>query len=799
MIFLNNIMRVLVLFGIYFSVSTAQNFQDSLTKTERDYLAKHPIIRAHNEENWPPFNFNVNGKPKGFSVDLMNVLAQKIGVKVQYVSGYCWEEFLQMLPTRALDIIINMSITDERKKNMALTHPYIHAKNAIYTNAKKHAYYTLKELRGKKVALVKDFFIQKYIQKHYPSIQQVLVPDLLSALQKLSFEKVDAVVGKQVVVDYLLRENLISSILATDYIKEPGTISHLAFAADKKDAILIRILDKALKSLKPQVLERLKHKWFGINALLDTRELLSPEEKTYLDGKKQLRVCYRTKHIPIEGEGKAGPEGIVIDTVKTIGRRLKINTAFVPTESRKESLNLLRTQRCDVMSEATRISQKAKGFLFTRPFLHYAMVIVTREDAVSIGSLHEAKHKTCALWKDNPLMTYFRKKHPDVQLHVVKDIKEAMRAIQRGQADFSIVPEAIYTHWKLQENYRGLRVSGFAPMQANLCLVVSKNSPKLLSILNKVIQTTPQEAYRAISDKWLKKSVIKRMDYTTFFQIFAVAFLIIGGILVAYRRQQKLLHHIEELNVSLEEKISAALEENEEQKLMMMHQDRLARMGEMISMIAHQWRQPLNNLALSNQLLISKYFKGTLDDQAIAHFKEVSQKQIHYMSETIDDFRSFNKTDKKKTLFCVRDVVKEMVDRTRLLYESFGIVIHYHGDTSAQFDGYPNELAHAIQNLIANARDALKEQAVSPKEIFIHVYESTKGIYISVRDNAGGIPKEIQGQIFEPYFSTKDKRNGTGLGLYMTNVIIREHMGSDIVVNHRKDGTEFVIILKPTS
>jgi len=794
--FLKNIIRIFVLFGAYISVITAQSFQDSLTTVERDYLSNHPVIRAHNEMNWPPFNFNENGEAKGFSIDLMNTLAQIIGVKVHYVSGYSWGDFLQMLPTDALDVMINVSITDERKKTMAFSHPFLHTKNAIYTNVKKQAYYTLDELRGRKVALVKDFFIQKYIQKHYPNIQQVLVPDLLNALQQLSFEKVDAVVGKQVAVDYILRENLISNILATDYIKNPRTISHLAFAADKKETTLIHILDKALQSLDPQVLERLKHKWFGINVLLNTRELLSSKEKAYLKGKKRLRICYRAEHKPLEGEGETGPEGIAIDTVQTVGRRLNINLAFVPTESRQDSLELLRAKHCDMVSSAVQVPDEEGNILFSRPYLRYSMVVVTRDDAQPIGSLRQAEHKTCAIWKDNPLLTRLQKKYPNLQVRVTKGMRDALQAVQKGQADFTIVPKAIYSYWSTRDSCQGLVVSDFAPMQENVCLAVSKSNPQLLGILNKIIQTTPREAYHAISDKWLKGTVIKKTDYTAVFQMLAVALLIIGGILLAYRKQQKLTRHIEELNASLEDRIATALKKNEEQRLMMLHQDRLARMGEMIAMIAHQWRQPLNNLALVNQVLISKYSREILDDTAMEYFKENSQKQIQQMSDTIDDFRNFYKMDKEKMDFCVSDLVAELIRQTRMLYENAGLTVTYHKETCPRFIGYPNELKHAIQNIMSNARDALIAREETDKEIVIKVFENTEGIVISIADNAGGIPEAVRDKIFDPYFSTKDSKNGTGLGLYMTNVIIRDHMGSDIIVNHKSDGTEFMIILK---
>jgi signal transduction histidine kinase len=270
-------------------------------------------------------------------------------------------------------------------------------------------------------------------------------------------------------------------------------------------------------------------------------------------------------------------------------------------------------------------------------------------------------------------------------------------------------------------------------------------------------------------------------------------------ILLAYRRQKKLTHHIEELNTTLEERITEALRKNKEQQAMMLHQDRLARMGEMIAMIAHQWRQPLNNLALTNQLLVSKYTKGKLDDEALAYFKENSKKQITQMSETIDDFRNFYKLEKEKVDFCVSDVVKELIDRTQIIFKDSGVKVTYTAEGCPMFHGYPNELKHAIQNIMSNARDALADKEEDKRQIDINVFEDDHAISIRIHDNAGGMPEEIKEKIFDPYFSTKDAKNGTGLGLYMANVIVAEHMNSEILLHADTEGTEFIIHLKKTA
>jgi polar amino acid transport system substrate-binding protein len=749
---------------------------------------------VHNETNWPPFNFNTNGHPHGFAIDYMNLLAKKIGVKVEYVNGYSWGEFIKMLKTDKLDLMINVSITKERKKSFAFTEPFMHAKNAIYTNVKKQAYYTLEELSGKKVGLIKDFFIQKYITKHYPNIKQVLVPDLPKALELLSFEKVDAVVGKQVVVDYVLRENLISSILATDYIKDDATVSHLAIAGDKRDNVLIGILNKAQQTIAPTVLEELKHKWFGINVLLNTQELLTPKEQAYLKAKKRLRICYRTNRMPIESEGETGPEGIAIDVMHSIVRRLDINAAFVPVESREEAWRFLREKHCNLLSSVLQSPTRNEHVLFTRPYIHYSTVIVTKKgNNINFSQL---KNKRYAAWEKNPMSQYLDKAHMQHQIRFTNNAQEALQAIQKGKAYYTILPQSIFEYFQHRGNYDDLAVTGYAPIQGNLSIGISKSDPELLGILNKILQATPMEAYRAISDKWVQGTVIKKTDYMAFVEVLLVAMMIIGGILLAYRRQTKLKNHIEELNTTLEEKIEVALQKNKEQQIMMLHQDRLARMGEMIAMIAHQWRQPLNNLALVNQLLVSKYKKGNLDDEALTYFQENSKKQITQMSETIDDFRNFYKVEKEKIDFCVSDIIHELIEQTAIIFKDAGIQVTYDAKKCPVFKGYPNELKHAVQNIMSNARDILQEKEIEEKQIVVKVFQDGEDIVISIWDNAGGMTEAVREKIFDPYFSTKDSKNGTGLGLYMANVIVVDHMNSEIIVHANEKSTEFIICLK---
>ena len=767
-----------------------------LTKEERDFLKAHPVLIAHNESNWPPFNFNENGVARGFSVDYMKLLAKRLGVEVDFISGYTWEEFMKMLPTGSLDLIINMAPTEERAKSFAFTHPYISVRNAIYTNLNNQFYYSLDDLKGKRVALPKGFFIQRFLAKNYPQIKQVLVRDQLEALQLLSFGKVDAIIGKQVVVDYLLRKYLLSNIVATNYVNDPRTLSHIAIAVSRKDAILARILDKAQATISPKELEQLRHHWFGINALLDTKAIFSDKERAYLRHKKTVNVCIETDRAPIEFVEKGIPKGVAIDTVQIIAKRLGLKTRFVTTDSWEQTEELMRQRKCDLMPAALQTRRNRSILLFSRSYFSYETIIVTRKELGSVKGLRELEGKVLAARWDTPLTERMEESHPDIRTLEFATYAEAFEAVEKGDADFALTTPPVFNYYKLHMNLKKLHIAGTAPISCDLSIAVRKDELLLFSSIGKILELLPRETFRAINDKWTKSSVVEKMDYALLARYLAAAFLIVLFILVAYIRQRKLSRKIEELNSTLEKKIEEALEKNREQQLLMLHRNRLANMGEMIAMIAHQWRQPLNNLSLLNQLLVAKFNKGQLNEETINYFSENSRKQIQQMSRTIDDFRNFYKPEREKREFCVEEAVHQLIDMVGITFKSEKVEIIYQAEGCHYYYGYPNEMAHALLNIMNNARDALKEKGFGSKKIRIDVRKEGTDILIEICDNAGGIPEEILPRIFDPYFSTKNEKNGTGLGLYMTNVIITDHMGSKIEARNSEEGACFLITLK---
>ncbi len=248
------------------------------------------------------------------------------------------------------------------------------------------------------------------------------------------------------------------------------------------------------------------------------------------------------------------------------------------------------------------------------------------------------------------------------------------------------------------------------------------------------------------------------------------------------------------LNQELEERVHKAVTESKQKDHLMAQQSKLASMGEMIGNIAHQWRQPLNALSLLLQKQQVFFDRGVLTAEKIQESTDKGLKLINQMSSTIDDFRDFFKPNKQKEQFDIKDAIDstlELIDAA-LYNQNINLVMDVQEESMVY--GYKNEFSQVILNIINNAKDALVENQTPAPEIKVEATTKYGTTIIRISDNAGGIPQESLNKIFEPYFTTKEEGKGTGIGLYMSKMIIEDNMGGKIDAANTKDGACFTIL-----
>ena len=240
------------------------------------------------------------------------------------------------------------------------------------------------------------------------------------------------------------------------------------------------------------------------------------------------------------------------------------------------------------------------------------------------------------------------------------------------------------------------------------------------------------------------------------------------------------------------------------QQKILVQQSKLATMGEMIGAIAHQWKQPINSVAILVQDIRDAYHYGELDVNYLNNNINNAMKNIHFMSDTITDFQEFFTPSKKSIDFDALKAVQEINTLMEAPLRSKTIQVSTEVDAhcDTMINGYKNEFKQVVLNLINNGADAIAERYLSGTlqrgegRIVIRFHNESNKLHIHIIDNGGGIPQELGSQIYEPYFTTKENSQGTGIGLYMSKTIIEENMGGKLYFTVEGDSTDFHILLK---
>lgn len=250
---------------------------------------------------------------------------------------------------------------------------------------------------------------------------------------------------------------------------------------------------------------------------------------------------------------------------------------------------------------------------------------------------------------------------------------------------------------------------------------------------------------------------------------------------------------LENLNSSLEKRIEDEIKKNTKQQHMIMQQNKLAQMGEMIENIAHQWRQPLaqinSSIILIDAILEKHNFKDTLVENKLTEIESLTS----YMSKTISDFKNFFNPNKKKTIFNVEEAIQKASDILKGLINSHHIQIEINIEKDLKINSYLGELQQVILIIINNSIDAFIHMNIHFPKILINAYTDNESLVIHIEDNALGINSDLLDKIFEPYFTTKHKAQGTGLGLYIAKMIVENSLLGFLSVENKQNGACFTI------
>jgi PAS domain S-box-containing protein len=252
---------------------------------------------------------------------------------------------------------------------------------------------------------------------------------------------------------------------------------------------------------------------------------------------------------------------------------------------------------------------------------------------------------------------------------------------------------------------------------------------------------------------------------------------------------------LEDLNRTLEKRVQEEVTKNREKDIILIQQNRQAALGEMFDHIAHQWKQPLNSIAVIIQALgsISAHEQVTTKD--ILETVDSIMDMVGHMAQTVDVFRNFYNPDKEKSVFLIKDSIDKALSFVTPVFRRYGIEVDLDADPELLAFGYPKEYAQVLLNILANAKDAFMERVVENPRINVKAFVDGDNTVVTITDNAGGVPDLSIESIFDLNFTTKESSGGTGIGLYMSKNIIEKNMGGRLSVCNVEQGAQFRIEL----
>ena len=723
-----------------------------LTPAERSWLQQHPVIRLAPDPEFRPIEFfDRQGHYRGIAADNIKVLEAKLGVKFSIVRAKNWDEVLVKFRNNEIDLLGAIVATPSRREFMRISNPLFHVPGAIIVRDSVDHGLTIDDLRGTgmRVAVVSNYTAHDIIKSMYPDIHLDVVPDTATGLKKVSFGLVDAYVENLATATHYMQEMGISNIHdagTTPFVYDWG----IGIRKDWPE--LEGILNKGIAAITQEERQAVLNRWLPVTP-----------------GWRPGRMFI--------GSAAASVVVLLFTAVVIWNRTLTRKVAEQTARLRNEVEERRRAE-----DEVRAMNEELEDRVNERT-AELELEIDERQRAQESLLESESQLRVVADYASN--WEYWRLPD-DSFLYMSPSVQELTGySVEEFKCDRELIYRVI--HHEDRELFRH-HIHKLGPSGQIL--------PIELRIWDKKgdlrwISHVCQQVFSPDGLPWGWRA--SNQDITDRKQIEHKLFQQTEVLEEEVAEREVAQDELEQLNHSLEERINLAVADLRLKDQALIQQGRLAAMGEMINNIAHQWRQPLNNIGLIIQNL-----QFSFEDNSISHDElkqEVSKAMdiIMHMSHTIDDFRNFFREDKKKSGFVVSNAVHHALEFVSATLASHNITVELEEDERVTAVGYNNEYAQVLLNIISNTRETCIERCVTAPRIRIRITSENGRSVVYIRDNCGGIADDIMPKIFDPYFTTRTPDKGTGIGLYMSKVIIEQHMGGRLAASNSEGGAEFRI------
>ncbi len=477
-----------------------------LSEEEEAFLAEHPVIRVSNETDWPPLDFVDKEIPSGYSIDYLNLIADKIGVKFSYVNGYSWFQLLEQAKAKELDLMHTIIKDKEREKYLLFSTPYFEMHNVIVSTQDNKQLSHLAALQDKTIAVVAGYHVTQFLSQHYPNIKQLNVASPLAALRAVATQQADAYIDNLATVNYLMEKHLMGNLSVTGSIELDNKQSDLLHIAVRNDWPLMQsIINKAIAQIRESELIPLRQKWLGeFNRINRANSLnLTQVEQDYLAQLDSLSLCVDPDWMPYDQiDSQGNHNGLFADYLAVLAKRLQISLSLNPTSSWQETIAKAKHGKCDLISGIINTPERQQFLNFSQPFLSSPVAIISQLQT-PYYTLEQLSGKTLALVAGYSDEIDVGANYPGINIKLFDDVTSALEATSKGEVDATLGTLFVSLYHIQEQGLANLRMHGFTPFKNHFSIGIGNKDPLLTSIINKALASIPPEEHIALRKQWL--------------------------------------------------------------------------------------------------------------------------------------------------------------------------------------------------------------------------------------------------------------------------------------------------------
>ncbi|MCC3860194.1 transporter substrate-binding domain-containing protein [Pseudemcibacter aquimaris] len=775
-----------IIFTLLLSISANAQVSETLetlTPEEREWIAANPVLKTTNNMDLIPLDFVENGRPMGFAIDYLNLVASKIGVELEFINGKSWIELVDMARNREIDIIHSLVQNPRRDEFLHFTTPYLNHSVVTYGRVGEPRLNSIEDIADKRIGVIKGWAITDYYQNNHPEFTLIEFTGILDALRAISNNEIDVMTGSMIAVDYYISQYFLRDIviIGDDFAFNTSNLIKHRLASTIDKPILRDILQKGMDAITDEEYEVIIKKWNLDHETEASIELgLTIEERTWLAANETIKAASTPDTAPLDFVNDNGEiSGISGSYLRRISDLIGVKIEWVGNNTWAEGYQKLLDGEADIISLIIPYEERREDVEFTENYANTSYVIFARDDGAPLITLDAMEGKKLVQVRDYEVTNNIKRDYPDIEMVIVDTPDEAVKTLSVGGADAYVGIIPVMSYHMAEYSLTNIRVAGSTEYRTPYAIGISKDKPILASIMKKAMRHFSETEKAEINREWLSLTINQEQDYTLLFTVTLGAACIIIIVLFWVNKLKLEINR----RKAVEKELNRALDV------------RATFFGHM----SHELRTPLNAIIGFAEMLPLHEKKDDYNERVQEYADYITSGGKHLLS-LVNDLLDQNKIETGAIKVSIEtlkidDLLKTYIAELNPITKENSQTIEL---ITSEPIGTIQSDRRLFKQIIVNILSNAQKYSPNGETITIQVTPANdNNTKISIKDNGDGISEDI----LEELSAYKDKQKahfianaqGTGLGLIIVHQLMLRLDGTLDINTEKGKGTEIAL------